>query len=170
MLPSVAASNVGKRLVATNVKPPNASLSNRTGRRISEPENTRRIEYQPLPADPVAIEAIRRGDLGPAEVFAASVARGSATVATAELCLTKFLSDLDTLPPAERLPIMRSKQFAGTVLHWLWGRAKVQDARDFSHMKTAMLVLCDLIVEERNEQYVWDWQAVMTEISMDIAL
>jgi hypothetical protein len=37
-------------------------------------------------------------------------------------------------------------------------------------MKTAMLVLCDLIVEERNEQYVWDWQAVMTEISMDIAL
>jgi hypothetical protein len=86
---------------------------------MNELENACRIGYQPLPADPVAVEAIQHGGSGPAEVFAASVARGSATLATAELCLTKFLSDLDTLPPAASLPIMRSKQFAGTVLHWL---------------------------------------------------
>ena len=76
---SVTGLTVRKRLMADNARAAQTS-SGRTLRRNYEMEQSRAIDYQPLPADLNAVRGLRQGNIGPAEVFKTSVARGTATV------------------------------------------------------------------------------------------
>lgn len=80
-------------------------------------QGTHNFRYDPLPPDPIALNLLEQGEADPMAVFAASVARGTVTVATAELCLKSLLSLRDQLQRDERQAVLHKRQSGTDVLH-----------------------------------------------------
>lgn len=123
---------------------------------------TTKFEYEPLPPDPDVLAALKDSNEDPLTIFEASVTRGTVTVATAERCLEKVLALHDDLSRQDTEMALRQKQVGANVLKWLW-ESSAQEARDFLHMPSTMLLLCDVAVREGNENFIWSWLQTESE-------
>lgn len=121
-----------------------------------------KFEYEPLPPDPGVLTALKDSNEDPMTIFEASVARGSATVATAERCLEKVLALRDDLSYQDGQTALQQEQAGARILKWLWG-SSLREAQDFVQMLSTMTLLCEAIVRERNEEFVWSWLQTESE-------
>ena len=126
-------------------------------------QKTHRWTHEPLPSDPDAVTALEQNHADSMEIFKASVVNGSATVTTAELCLTKLSSFYDTLDKKDTNAILRSTRSGAYTLNWLW-QASPRHAHDFMNSTSAMVLLCDFLVREGNEDLIVQWLQVEAEV------
>ena len=104
--------------------------------------------YESLKPDAIAAAALIGSSVDPLKVFDESATRGTATVATAQLCLQKFTAQLDTLDASTGRAEIRSALPGKKVLHWLWEHGTARDAADFVNMNGVMYLLCFTLENE----------------------
>ncbi|KAM3414868.1 hypothetical protein BST61_g10011 [Cercospora zeina] len=123
-----------------------------------------KAEYASLPPDAAALKALEAKSANPLFIWQESVARGSATVATAVRCLAAYLRSLEGLKGNQVAQQVRADQAGRKLLRWLLVDIDRADETKYRrHLSDAMrnntflFELAYLLSEEGRIKFLWDW-------------
>ena len=126
--------------------------------RVAKPSLDYETAKQELEQDP---------DKDPVAVLEEYHAKGAATLLIAELCLRIFRARLVPLTPEDRQATMTKYQAGVRTLRWLWD-SQLHDSNEFVDKPGLMKPLAEMMVEEKNEHFLWSWLRIDLRLGSQI--
>lgn len=153
------------RRSSNSSRTPPSAVSWALNHRLSSLNKPPNFKYDASPPDRVAVKALQSASCDPLHTWETSVQDGKATVATATLCMSAYLRSLEGMTQDEIKRKLEVEKPGKKLLLWLWSTENVdaeiyhQRIQDFLSSYAFHYELCYLLVEEKEEEYLWSWMA-----------